>query len=476
MNETISNFITNINTAINSAKEESGSTYIYTNHAKEIKKIPDKWKKYFGSTIKTNDKNVGQLLIKQPSFRYIGTPTDLQELFRGCTNLTEVDFSQINTSSVTNIQGLVQECSKLQSTAFLSQIDTSNLTNMQMLFQGCTSLQTVTFPTTFNTSKVTTMQNLFRECSSLTTVTFPNTWDTSKVYNFGYMFLNCAKLQSVNLTYFNTTALTDMYSMFSGCSSLTSLTFPNTFALNGKTVAMSGIFNGCSKLTSLDLSNWGSITTTSSFDNMFKDCSSLTTLTLPTAINFATAGTSGFSYYFGNCKKLTSLDLSSWTASLFTRTDNMFYGCSALTSVVFPQTVNFSKCDRISCMFQNCTNLTTITIPNFYADAMNNISNLFSGDTKITTLSGTNFLKNLGKGYTSTTANYSNYKLTATMTTLSHDSIMLIINNVYDLNLTYNVSSGGTLKTQGLNFGSTNLAKLTSEEKAIATAKGWTLS
>ena len=150
----------------------------------------------------------------------------------------------------------------------------------------------------------------------------------------------------------------------------------------------------------------------------------------------------------------------------------MFYKCSALTSIVFPQTVNFSKCEKIDCMFQSCTNLTNITIPNFYADAVKDITNLFSGDNKIITLSGTNFLKNLGKGYTSTTANYSYYKLVATMTTLSHDSIMLIINNVYDLNLTYNVSGGGTLKTQGLNFGSTNLAKLTNEEKAIATAKG----
>ena len=150
----------------------------------------------------------------------------------------------------------------------------------------------------------------------------------------------------------------------------------------------------------------------------------------------------------------------------------MFYMCSALTSIVFPQTVDFSKCKQINRMFQDCTNLTTITIPNFYADAVNDISSLFLDDNKINTLNVTYFLKNLGKGYTSTTANYSNYKLIATMTTLSHDSIMLIINNVYDLNLTYNVSGGGTLRTQGLNFGSTNLAKLTNEEKAIATAKG----
>ena len=48
---------------------------------------------------------------------------------------------------------------------------------------------------------------------------------------------------------------------------------------------------------------------------------------------------------------------------------------------------------------------------------------------------------------------------------------MNVINNLYDLNLTYNVANGGTLYTQSLNLGSTNKAKLTAEEIAIATAK-----
>jgi hypothetical protein len=64
----------------------------------------------------------------------------------------------------------------------------------------------------------------------------------------------------------------------------------------------------------------------------------------------------------------------------------------------------------------------------------------------------------------------------STCTALTHDSLINVINGLYDLNLTYDVANGGTLYTQTLNLGSTNKAKLTAEEIAIATAKGWTVS
>lgn len=53
-------------------------------------------------------------------------------------------------------------------------------------------------------------------------------------------------------------------------------------------------------------------------------------------------------------------------------------------------------------------------------------------------------------------------------TMLTHDSLMSIINALADY------SSSGTTHT--VNFGATNLAKLTDAEKAIATEKGWTLA
>lgn len=49
---------------------------------------------------------------------------------------------------------------------------------------------------------------------------------------------------------------------------------------------------------------------------------------------------------------------------------------------------------------------------------------------------------------------------------LTHDSLMNVINNLYD------IKSKG-VKNQRLQLGNTNKAKLTAEEIAIATNKGW---
>ena len=80
-------------------------------------------------------------------------------------------------------------------------------------------------------------------------------------------------------------------------------------------------------------------------------------------------------------------------------------------------------------------------------------------------------MKYLGKGYaTNASANYYYYAVKFQGNyTLTHDSLMSVINNVYD------IASLG-VKTQQIVVGSTNLAKLTAEEIAIATAKGWTVS
>ena len=85
--------------------------------------------------------------------------------------------------------------------------------------------------------------------------------------------------------------------------------------------------------------------------------------------------------------------------------------------------------------------------------------------------------KNIGKGYTRNSNGYSQYTVPLNnRNLLTHDSLMNVINNLYDLNLTYNVAGGGTLYTQTFNLGSTNMAKLTAEEIAIATSKGWTVN
>ena len=122
--------------------------------------------------------------------------------------------------------------------------------------------------------------------------------------------------------------------------------------------------------------------------------------------------------------------------------------------------------------FRECENL--ITMPALNAEKVTNIDGVLSYTSSLTNVGG--FI-NLGMAYdTSKEANYSNYTLQlgrlymdSYSKNLTHESLMNIINNLYDI------------KTKGCNaqkliLGSTNINKLTSEEIAIATEKGWTVS
>lgn len=100
-----------------------------------------------------------------------------------------------------------------------------------------------------------------------------------------------------------------------------------------------------------------------------------------------------------------------------------------------------------------------------------NIWLLFSshkGFLKLTDLGG---FKDLGKAYLTTqSANDLDYNLKLSdCPNLTHDSLMNVINNLYD------IASIG-VQTQQLTLGTTNKAKLTAEEIAIATNKGWSVS
>lgn len=149
---------------------------------------------------------------------------------------------------------------------------------------------------------------------------------------------------------------------------------------------------------------------------------------------------------FESCAGLKTLDLSNFNTSNVTDASYMFSGTNLVSLDL--SNLDFSKVNKVYYIFQNVKTLTELKS-----------------------------FKNLGKGYTRTSSNYSNYKLDLSKSTqLTHESLMSVINNLYDLNLTYNVANGGTLYTQDLVLGSTNMANLTADEIVIATNKGWTVS
>ena len=125
----------------------------------------------------------------------------------------------------------------------------------------------------------------------------------------------------------NTSNVTDMSSMFNGCSSLTSLDVSNFNTSN--VTSMYYMFYGCNGLTSLDLSGWNT-SKVNNMNSMFSNCNNLTSLDLS---NFNTSNVTNMSWMFYGCTSLTSLTLSDWVISDATDTSYMFDGCGKLSTI-----------------------------------------------------------------------------------------------------------------------------------------------
>ena len=127
-----------------------------------------------------------------------------------------------------------------------------------------------------DTSAVTNMNGMFNTCYALTSLDVSN-WNTSAVTNMSSMFSSCRALSNLDVSKWNTSAVGDMGSMFYGCEALTALDLSN---FNTSAVTNMGyMFNSSDRLTTLDLSNWNTSAVTNT-DSMFRNCNALTTLTM----------------------------------------------------------------------------------------------------------------------------------------------------------------------------------------------------
>ena len=91
-----------------------------------------------------------------------------------------------------------------------------------------------------DTSNVTDMRSMFNGCSYLTSLDLSN-FDTSNVVDMSSMFSKCSNLTSLDLSNFNTSNVTDMHYIFNGCSNLTYLDIRN-FDFT-KVISDSNMFN-----------------------------------------------------------------------------------------------------------------------------------------------------------------------------------------------------------------------------------------
>ena len=463
--------------------------------------------------------------------------TDMSYMFYYCRALTSINLSDWNISNVTNLKYTFCYCSKLTSLD-VSNWDTSNVTSMHGTFWYCPKLTSINL-SSWNTSKATTMYQMFAYCYDLAVLDVSN-FDASNLSNTDQMFLSCSDLHTIRLDNCNnnfisyiinsTSFPTDTISgvtrtiyctedAASGLTAPTNWVFSfidgeeeycieytvdntSTYALNGgggsgagaykyglpkiysdastytfdgyedieitlldgttttdvtttcnnvakvkiwypaNTVAVK--YGSSSKIKTVDYCNTSNFTDMSS---MFYQCYGLTSLD---ATNWDTSNVTNMMNMIYQCELLTSLDLSNWDTSNVTNMSQAFYSCYSLTSL----DVSNWDTSNVTAMFQTfawCANLTTLDLSNWDVSKVTGMGYMFSGCTELVDFIAPNNI--------SVAVDFS------PCTKLTHDSLMSIINNLATVT---------TTKT--LTLGSTNLAKLTDAEKAIATNKGWTLA
>ena len=196
-------------------------------------------------------------------------------------------------------------------------------------FRGCTGLISVTFAP--NTQMTHAGVSVFDGCTSLETATIPSvlchsvgeTQVKTVVVNSGKVILSkafygCSSLASITFP----DTLTDIYSnAFLACSGLTSVTLPD-----GLKKIWEGAFRACDHLESIEIPN----TVTSIGEDAFDYCIKLRTVTLPSGLKTIPAEA------FHRCRSLYHIDLP---ASLLTIGESAFRECWNLYSITIPSLV-----------------------------------------------------------------------------------------------------------------------------------------
>ena len=328
------------------------------------------------------------------------TQTSFERMFNGCwalsylpSNFTKLNFSNVaNVASMLNYSGLKEvdltgwttnnvkswgnlfnSCKNLEKVNF-GNVDFSENTSTNSMFIYCSKLtsENINFGTGWTTSNVTDMASMFNGCSSLTSLDL-SSWDTSKVTTISKMFWKCTSLTDCSfIESWDFSSMDNMLDAFA-YSSIKSFNFRNKTLNKLQYCATMLAYN--TSLESVDFSgttmtyNGGGIGNPA---GIFDGCTNLKTAKFDN-MTFIPKNCSNM---FRNCSSLTSLDLSSWDVSQCTTLQDMFLGCTSLITLNLANW-NTSKVRMMSSVFYNCPKLKNLDITGWDTSSVGNMESMF---------------------------------------------------------------------------------------------------
>ena len=215
-------------------------------------------------------------------------------------------------------------------------IDISKCTKLESIGEGtfkyCYYLSSVILP-----NSLREIQRLaFYNCQELKEIVIPE-----NVNIIGSSaFASCKRLNKIHFEKSNVVKFGD--GVFKGCSSLQSITIPNSVTEIGESA-----FEGCSSLKSITIPNL----VTEIGGHAFESCSSLERVTIPESVTVIRSKT------FYSCRSLKDITIPK---SVMVIGYEAFKSCTSLKSITIPNSVTEIENDA----FSGCESLQSITIPN----------------------------------------------------------------------------------------------------------------
>lgn len=164
--------------------------------------------------------------------------------------------------------------------------------------------------------------------------------------------------------------LTDMSGWFSDFTALTEV--EGITSLNTTDVtSIEGLFSGCTSLTYVDMSG---MNISGAVDTMFEGCENLKSVDL----NNATISSSSINSMFAGMTNLESISFKDADASAVSDFGSMFAGCENLTDINL-EGFKTSGAVNMNCMFEGCKGLERLDIRDFETGAVIDMAGMFAG-------------------------------------------------------------------------------------------------
>ena len=276
--------------------------------------------------------------------------TQAANMFKLCSSLESIDLSRFNTANITRMDYMFQSCSSLTELD-LTNFNTSNVTTMQSMFDGCSNLNTILVSDKWSVASLQHSENMFSECG-----TDAVTQDTREAY---VVISN----GTLTFKFDNQKPSSNAYSLNTGKANvgwntkwneITKVVFDDSFRYY-KPTTCSNWFYGGSKITSIEgmSQNLNTEAVTQTY-SMFKGCSLLSSIDFS---HFNTSSIENMESMFQLCSSLTALDLSNFNTSEVTNMQMMFDDCSNLKTIIVGDGWSTDKVNHSTSMFSDCTNL-----------------------------------------------------------------------------------------------------------------------